>query len=194
MATRIEFNVGHVEFNEMETEIVGERALPCRVDVHFPGADGQPALHMVLGLVAGAPVCRALRFTAHPDGRAVRPVDLAAVKIREWTDAIYAECAMPVEVSTKGSTTTITKYVPGSGDRIDTLEAFGEARKGKGARRITPRLLKEAARIYRDNVEDRPIQAVAAALCVSERSASSYITKARAAGYLPPTTRGKRQA
>lgn len=194
MATRIDFNVGYAEFDDFDFELVGDRALPRTVNVHFSGAGGQPSLDLVLALRDGAPECRELHLISHEDGRAVRPLDLDAIRLRDWVDDVYAACAMPARTDKSGKSTVLS--VPGSGDTLQTLSGFAETRKGKGARRLTDALLREAAEVYRANIDDKPIRKVAAHFGVSERSASSYITKARdpAVGLLPPTTRGKKQA
>jgi Holliday junction resolvasome RuvABC DNA-binding subunit len=53
--------------------------------------------------------------------------------------------------------------------------------------------LKEVARVYRENVDSRPVEAVEA-LGYSRRTAARRIQQARLKGLLPPTTQGKRKA
>lgn len=170
---------------------IGDRVVPARIDVRFDSVDGQPCLSLVLEVVDGVPQCRSLAITSVEDGREVRPLDLDAVRLREWVDDIYAAFALDVVDTEHG--VRLGPLEDGE-EQLQTLGAFAAARRGKAARRVTPQLLETAAQVYREHIHDRPIAAVAAAFDVSERSASDYITKARRAGYLPPTTRGKKKA
>ena len=56
-----------------------------RVDVHFEGVDGQPALELRLEVVNGLPQCRELRIASVDGGREVEPLDLRAIRLPEWT-------------------------------------------------------------------------------------------------------------
>ena len=166
---------------------VGDRVVPDRIDVDFPGADGQPYLRMEMAVVDGVPQCRELRLSSVEGGRDVRGLDLRAIRLSEWVDDIFAEFAME----------SIPGGVSKSDDPRQVMGAaaeFQRARRGKGARSIGPDLIRRAAEVYTEHFTDRPIPAVAAAFGVSERTASGYITLARHEpyNYLPETTRGKK--
>ena len=171
----------------------GNRIVPNRVQVHFPGVDGQPSLHLDLAVVGGVPQCRGLTLTSHAEGRAVRPVDLDAIKLNDWVADVFA--AFAIEVSPDGFGSKMRGGPAATKQRVAAAEEFQRARRGKGARVVTPQLIESASQIYRDNFSSRPTKAVAAAFGVSERTASSWISLARSEkyGYLPETKRGQKK-
>ena len=79
-------------------------------------------------------------------------------------------------------------------DHVDAVRAFQRARKGRSARKITPAFLERVAETYRTNLNGNPTEAVARTEGVAHRTAGGYVEKARDAGILPPTTRGKKGA
>ncbi len=195
MPIRREFEIGWADASDpFEVRYVeaGNRLLPPLVEVEFPGDGEQPSLHLRLELVDGLPQCRELRITAADNGREVRPLDLAAVRIAETVDDVYALFAMPFVETTEGDTRSRFVSMPDHNSESKSISDWQQARKGKGARRITPQFLERCAQVYKDNFDKGPIAAVARANGVSERSASAYITEARRRGILPKTTRGKK--
>lgn len=64
----------------------------------------------------------------------------------------------------------------------------------KPRRVISGELLRRVAQVYRANIDHAPTRAVAETFGVKPRMASGYVQRARAAGYLPKTTQGKKQA
>jgi hypothetical protein len=132
-----------------------------------------------------------------------KPIDLSAIKLNDWVADVFAEFA--IEQTSTGTGRKLRKYMTSEGDqaqrlspaaskqRVAAAQEFQRARRGKGARVVTPQLIKEAAEVYKAHFDDRPIQAVTAAFGVSERTASGWITKARREHhYLPETKRGKK--
>ena len=67
-------------------------------------------------------------------------------------------------------------------------------RRPQGYRSITPAFLKAVADVYSRNLDGAPTAAVAKAFGVKSRMASGYVDSARKAGYLPPTSQGKKRA
>jgi hypothetical protein len=53
--------------------------------------------------------------------------------------------------------------------------------------------LQEVARVYREHLTEAPVEAVARAMGYPLSTAPRKVQQARAAGYLPPTTPGKRR-
>jgi hypothetical protein len=70
-------------------------------------------------------------------------------------------------------------------ERLDALLAR------RRNRRITPDLLERVAEVYRAD-PTTPTKAVREAFFVSERQAANYVRKARDAGLLPQTTKGRK--
>jgi hypothetical protein len=187
---RVDFGFGYAETDAMQRPVrVGDRLAPAAIDVHCPGADGQPALYLRLEVVDGVPQCRQLRITSSADGRAVKPLDLDAVRLSDWVDEIYA-----LHVVEKDEHGTIIMRAP-TDDALDASEAaFRTARRGKGARKIDRRFLERVAEVYRDHLDGAPTKAVEEAFGVSHRQASNYVRSARDLGALGETTRGKKGA
>ena len=73
----------------------------------------------------------------------------------------------------------------------DSAAAVRRARKG--GRKVTSAFLERVAEVYRNNVGNKPTEAVAVAFGIKHSTAAEYVRRARAAPhhYLPPTTRGK---
>lgn len=187
---RVNFQQGWAEGDSFPRVELADRSVPQRIDVHFPGIDGQPELNMRLEVLDGRPQIREMRITSVEDGREVRDKDLRAVDITQWVEDIFAACAMPFERNADGSTTLFVK----DGDEVQ-LESVRTVQAARSSTRsITPKLLKEAAHVYREHVDAKPIDAVAAHFNVSKRTASEWITKARSPqyGFLNPTKRGKK--
>ncbi len=59
---------------------------------------------------------------------------------------------------------------------------------------ITHDFLKSVGEVYRQNISHAPTKAVAKAFGVKDRMASTYVDRARKAGYLPPTKQGQKKA
>jgi hypothetical protein len=69
-----------------------------------------------------------------------------------------------------------------------------DQRRPKGYNAITDDLLKAVAEVYRNNINRAPTQAVAKTFRVKSRMASTYVDRARKAGYLPKTSQGRKNA
>lgn len=169
---------------------VGDRAVPAMIDMVFPGVDGQPKLTARFEVVDGYPQCRDLHISSHDDGRGIRPLDIEAIRVNDWTDTVFAAFANDITDRSDG------RFIASgpTTDMLGTLGDFGRARQGKGARKITPAFLQKVADVYRENFDGNPTQAVADTFGVAHRTASLYLTKARAAKLLPATTTGKKKA
>lgn len=61
-------------------------------------------------------------------------------------------------------------------------------------RQVTASFLERVAQIYRDNIDGKPVQAVAAVLGIPRYAAGRYVQLARQHGDLPPTSQGKPRA
>jgi len=187
--------VGYAElpvFSPARYVRVGDRMLPPWVDVVMPGAGGQPRLALRLEVIDGVPQCRELTLSSSEGGREIRQLDLRAVHVDELVAEIYGMLAMRV-VSEGDGVITVAEHGDDAG-QADAVRTIREARKGRHARKITPEFLAEVARVYRENIDGNPTQAVERAFDVSKRMASLYVSRAREAGLLPPTTRGRKRA
>jgi hypothetical protein len=169
---------------------VGDRVVPTVIDARFPSVDGQPALEMRVEVLDGVPECRELRLIGSPGGRPVQPRDLEAIRLTDLVDLLCASMSDRVVSEADGVVTVISEEASIGG----ALDAMRQARKGRGARRINRPMLEKVAEIYRDNIEGNPTAKVRDAFGVQQRTAALYVKRARDAGLLPPTTRGRKKA
>ncbi|GGO70682.1 hypothetical protein [Nonomuraea cavernae] len=171
---------------------VGDRLLPKQIHVVLPGAGGQPRLTARLEVVEGIPQCREITIASVENGREVKQNDLRTVSIAEMVEGIYAGFSEKIEREENG----VIMAVASSGEiaYVDAMHDIAAARKGRGARKITPTFLAEVADVYRANVNENPTQAVRRTYDVSTSMAAEYVRRARKAGLLPATTSGKKQA
>jgi hypothetical protein len=186
--------IGYAEADLSYTNCVrvGDHLLPKRIDVVLPGAGGQPRLTARLELVDKVPQCREITFASPDAGREVRQTDLRSVSIADMVEGVYAGFARKITRVEDGVITAVEEA--GEIAYIDAIRDIANARKGKGARKVTPEFLAEVAEVYRQHIDDRPTSAVQRAFTVGPSMAADYVSRARQAGLLPPTTPGKKKA
>jgi hypothetical protein len=137
------------------------------------------------------PKCRRIAIAAAADGEEVRQVDIAAVRIDEWVDAITAAFAKPWTETPDGA----VRIEPQTAEEeAEARERIARARRLARRRGPAAVHLDDVAKIYREHLDDAPAAAVARALGVGIRQAGNYIAAARREGHLPPTTRGRKRA
>ena len=190
--TRIEIEgLGWIEYDLMGEEVrVGDRLLPLAADVYFPGAEDQPALRMRLAVVDGVPQCRSLTIESKSGGREVRTLDVRAVALEDWIEKLYSLTATVILEEWPGGGMKTGAVTWGERDLRRTARVIQQARAAS-RRKITDSFLRDVAKVYRANLDERPVEAVRAAFGGSYRTAAMYVQRARAAELLPPTTRGK---
>ncbi|MGI8751516.1 MAG: hypothetical protein ACR2MN_04255 [Acidimicrobiales bacterium] len=186
MVERKEWPWGWADSDAGKTPVViGDRAVPKRIEVTAPGADGQPGLRLVLEVVDGVPRCSELALTAVEGGRGVRQLDLDAINVNDWVAEIFASHAGVVRQI--GNLTQIA-YGPDTPERHFTAaEQFRRARRTRSPRRLNRVFLQTVADAYNSykpapGVRPAPTRHVADVLNVGHRTASGYLTKVREAG------------
>lgn len=157
---------------------LNETVVPQRVAYVIEGSNSSPSLRVEFELRDWTSiVCTRVEFEASSDGRGIQTGDLATLpslaKLGE--DAFLA-------LSTRAGDGRIA---PSDATRRRTarqdIHTRGDAE------------LKEVARVYRENVAGHPVEAVEE-LGYSRRTAARRIEQARAKGFLPLTTRGRKNA
>ncbi len=169
---------------------IGDRLLPPEVQVTFPSDDEQPGLRMTLAVVDGVPQCRAIHIEAKEGARGVRTSDLRAVALEDWIEQLYATAAKRIIRQEHGYTTAAIEATTPARHR--EAERLIQRARAAGRRKITGEFLARVALTYRENIDSRrPTESVRQVFGVSHSAAAEYVYRARKAGYLPATTRGK---
>lgn len=160
--------------------IVGDRAVPPLIELHFPGVDGQPSFDGRIEVIEGVPRWTDLRISRVPDGREIRQRDLREVGLDEWIEIFVALSSGQV-TQRDGSRMTV---VQGSGDK-DVSNGIRAVRKSReGSRRpLTDDRLKQVAEIY-NSQEMGGAEAVGRAFGKSKSTALRWIDRATDAGYI----------
>lgn len=171
---------------------VGDRLLPKSIEVVLPGGGGQPRLTARLELIDKVPQCREITFSSVEGGREIRQHDLRGISIADMVEGIYAGFSQKIIQEKDGVITAVE--ASGEIAYTEALKDIAAVRKGRGARKIDKQFLTEVAEVYRAHIDGRPTHAVQQAFNVGPSMAADYVARARQAGLLPPTTRGKKKA
>lgn len=160
----------------------------------------RPDLRIEFAAADGEVHVTSVTVRARERGRGVAALDLRAIRLDDWTKAAIAAVALEVEERPDGSLASRKDF----GREAYTAEAYERAeraytgRKGRPARPDKHQRLARVAAVYREHLDDRPAEAVAAHLGVTHRSAQKVISQARTTvnpltgeTYLGPAQRGK---
>lgn len=186
-------NGHYVEWdNSVEFVVVGDRLIPPRLQAVLPPWDDNIGLSLTIEVRNGAPVCRRLELMTTPSGRDLRASDLGIN-----LDAVVEMMCAAVALQIVGDTDAQPHIVAGGNPQTpfwdETVRQMRQSRIGRPVR-LTDERIRQAAEIYRANLDQRPTEAVAAAFGMAHRTAAKYVMEARVRGFLPPTTPGKKQA
>jgi len=172
---------------------VGDRDLPARFALVYRPAKGadEPAWTVEFHVQDGVPQCRHVGLSSTVNGREIRSADLRALRIEDLLEGASANVAARRVVDDDGS----ARMVRDLGSWRDVTRAVRGARRN-ARRKVTDEVLREVARVYRENVGDNPTAAVARHLGesdqpVPDRTARLYVRRARDAGFLGQSIPGK---
>ncbi|WP_143337686.1 hypothetical protein [Dietzia sp. WMMA184] len=165
---------------------VGDVFLPEVLRVDGRVSSTGPTLTVVITVIEGIPRCTEVELRESPECPEVRARDLAAVRLEDVLEAATALSAYRA-----GEDGAMVRVSPKQSDRAADLRAIRAARS-QTRRKVTPELLAEVADLYRAFFDDSPIERIATAFQVSERTAARYVQLCRRGGHLPPTTPGKK--
>ena len=170
-------------------EAVGDDfSLPRAFSLRYQPRGDEPGWHMQIEVHHGAPRVRRLVFEASDDGREIRSRDLRDVRVEDMLELAAKNAAFRREVDPDGQERMVRQMIDlTSGASLGAVRA---ARRG-ARRKLTPDMLTEVARVYRENIDDKPTQAVADHYDVEPRTARLYVQRARASGKLGDAIRGK---
>lgn len=171
--------------------MVEDRHLPSWLEIEFEGGEQRAGQFARVEVRNGAPEVVEVRFRSGPGQREIRQGDLRMVEVSALLK-LLGGFAFEVRSSSDGG--VVRHGHPDSDFYQDSLEAITQARRSTRARRVTPQLLDRVAAVYRENIDDRPVQAVMKRFDVGNRMAAEYVMRAREANLLPPTSPGKKKA
>jgi hypothetical protein len=166
----------------------GDYSVPAAVAWVTEPIGRSPAARAEFEMRRGSPVCLSVTITATPNGRPVTTADLESIPglERKGLDAFKA-----------------------LGNRVFDDEDWREGRNlGRTDQVFTPSPrdlgtalrnrpdgeLERVAAVYRDNIDNRPVEAVQEAFGFARRTADRRIKAARDRGFLPQTTQGRKKA
>jgi hypothetical protein len=166
-------------------ETIGGREVPAWVSQRRHGRGG-PDMFVKVAVRGGSPEVVELSFISQPGQSEVRQKHLRAVDLHRLATELYA-----FEVTEADEDTP-----PWDSARAErTADKFIERQRlPRDYRVITDDVLRKVAEVYRENINDAPTKAVAKHFQVKDRMASTYVDRARKAGYLPPTKQGQKKA
>lgn len=166
---------------------VGDSELPEQFGLRYRPTAGEPSWRLDFAVRAGVVECRRFTIEATEDGREIRSSDLRALRVEDLLESACVNVAVRREVDEDGH----ERLARDLQDRhFGTTSAVRSARRG-ARRKVTDDALREVAAVYRDNVDSQPTEAVRAHLGVELRTARLWVKRARDAGFLGESIKGK---
>lgn len=175
-----------------------DHRIPTVLEISANGAANDAADPEVYARVEvnmnGVPRLVELRLLAtDPDSDGIRQQDLRDVQVSALVEDFVAGFTFRIERDKDGKVEVEPPLVD-SAAYTEALRFIGRRRAGRTSRDITPELLRRVTKVYRDNITGHPAKAVEHHFQVGQRMAAEYVSRARKAGMLPPTKKGKKQA
>lgn len=167
---------------------VGDRVLPRTFEVRSHNDEPGPDVRARFELVDGAYQCREVNLSAVDGGREVNSTDLRAVRVDDLL-GIGVDLVGAVVVDERDGVVRVEPHTTDH-EREGAVRLVDRAR-GARKRTIDDDLLREVADVYQANVADAPTRAVADHFDKSLRTASLYVQRARAEGFLGGALPGK---
>jgi hypothetical protein len=179
------------------SQVIEGREVPTWIELTTSGG-ADPDMRVRVEIRDGAPQIVELAWTSKPHQGEIRQKHLRQVDL--------AKLATDLVVTTmQEGQPFLEDPLPGPEDRSGRAEHFRRSkrmaekfverqRRPREYRVITDSFLKSVAEVYRENIHGAPTKAVAKHFDVKGRMASTYVDRARRAGYLPPTKQGQKKA
>jgi len=157
---------------------LGEAVLsaPFTARLEFPD---DHTVELEIDVEQGVPVCESIRVERNPTRPSLTGGELRRMPLKDWVSFAVAEAALMVRARNADGSVTMTPTSP---------EEAGEIERDAGTRMrrrtINEELLRDVARVYRANVDNRPREAVTETFTVAPATAARYIKLAREQGFL----------
>lgn len=166
---------------------VGGIVSPARTRFRFTGSHGAPTVEAIIEVRQGRPELTSITVTNDGPGGLVTS-DLRNISVGTLVENVVMATAERVE-----RVGDAVRHSRTTGD--DATAVRNASRRARRAPDALASEIAAAAEIYRASIGGgQPQQAVRDRLDLSERTAARRIQQARAAGLLPPTTKGKAKA
>lgn len=165
---------------------VGDVFLPEELRVDGRVGPSGPTFAVVIIVSGGVPRCTQVELRESPECPEVRARDLAAVRLEDVLEAATSLAAFREDDD--GTMRRVSQARPDRNADIQTIRAA----RSQTRRKVTPEVLAEVADLYRAYFDDSPIERIATAFQVSERTAARYVQLCRRDGRLPQTVPGKK--
>jgi hypothetical protein len=181
--------------------------VPARLEIKT-GGEGEPEIYARVEVDENGSKLAELRFVStDPDARGIRQSDLREIRVTALLEDFVAMFTLGhglfpyLYMGTDAPAESIETYgleLYSAGETDNGVEpSFLRVARGlrRGRKRdITPALLEKVAEIYRANIHGAPTRAVEHHFQVSQRMGVEYVSRARKAGLLPATVKGRKQA
>lgn len=176
-----------------EYVVLHDHWIPATIEVQtIEDVAADPQTYLRVEVTESGPRLVELRYySVDPESPGIRQTDLRETDVRSMVEDLVAMFTARIERDPSGG--GVVRSSLSSQDFTEHLRFVGKMRSGV-TRNITPDLLRKVATVYRDNIDRHPTKAVQHHFQVSQRMAAEYVSRARKAGHLPPTKRGKKQA
>jgi len=153
--------------------------------VEIPDDPSAPIYVIEFGHDEGVPKVGAVSLVRRPDGREVRTVDLRALRSVEDVaeDAWAAIAGLPLAAVADTAEEVDANIARAALAAAPDLKRAMRGARRRGRRRVTPAVLAETARVYREaRASGAPTRAVGEHFGLAPSTASLYVKRARDAG------------
>ncbi|WP_137147141.1 hypothetical protein [Mycolicibacterium sp. CR10] len=163
---------------------VGDRWLPSPVIYEHPGSESEPGYRLTFEIWDGVPVCTEVQLTAKSAQRVhIRPKDVKTVAAR-LENSLHDWLAF-LEYERVGPGKFVRRGMP-SEEQVRATRRVIESARRQTRRKMSDDHLAAVAAAF-SAATGPPVEAVAAAFGVTERTAWRYIEKARKANLIEGT-------
>jgi hypothetical protein len=184
-----------------ESADVGDKQVPKWIELTTSGGAG-PDMRVRVEVRDGSPQIVELSWIARAGQREIRQKDLRNVDLPQLAGDLYSgffQEVGPFPTGPDGSFPDDQQIDEWAAQvrksRTAARNFVDRQRRPREHRAINDDFLKSVAAVYRANIHKRaPVEEVVKHFGVGYRTSSLYVEKARKRGFLPPTTRGKKQA
>lgn len=178
---------GSVDYGQPQVRF-GDYSVPSAVAWVTEPIGRSPAVRAEFQMRKGTPVCLSISVVATPNGRPVTTTDLESLPglDRKGLDAFKALGIRVFDDEDWRAGRNLHRHAEIHNPDERELTTALRGRPDDELERV--------AAVYRDNIDTKPVEAVQQAFGLARRTADRRIKAARDRGFLPHTSRGRKQA